>query len=1301
MFFVTVFFRSGAVQSLRENMVARLNQTLAEMQNTLQEKLLHDSTGISDVYLQLQQQMKTTLTEKDISLADFTDSTSVQNAYLQACVPYLQSILRVGDATGAFVVLGSEADFTAGSYTLNSLYLRNAGDGSGAVMEIGLPEIAEQYNLPLDALWSATLRYNQKTDASAMQAFSEPVVRATGSAMLNLHTYGYWSEPFYLHPSNALDTEKIITYTVPLQYKNATIGVLGIELSVKMLQDLLAPAMRGADGDGGFLLVKTAQNVQDNNTVVCRTLTPLSSEMGQVAKQGDTLTLTRVKDEPLYSIEGSTLNASAVYGNLSALHLYGGAASVGTEEWALLAVGNHRLLFGGGDRLFAVFVLCLVLVLAGSAVLLYYVVRSVTRPVRRAVQRVADTQPGQPVDIGPTAVQELDALRQVLLDVGEKQRNATLALISERERYMTALQSSTDEVFEYDVATDTFTSSEFAGGENGQAKEVHNEHFSEVIKASQLTQPEQEQLLALLRNKESGKVVCRSVEKAVQEWFEWRGKAVQSPDGKACKVIGSVRNVTAEVRQKQQKEAQSQKDHATGLRCRQYAEQQVQADLAQGLAEGCGCIMLLDIDGFGRINAQQGSFFADALLAELAQQLRSMMPSSACLARFGGDEIMVWLPQSTVLQARQMAHALQQALAEIRISAQQAASCCFGISAAADAAVTQAEMVEQARFSISYAKSLGRGVVMDYSAMQTLPQAAQWLRTGKKRMINAVAAQAAQQEMALIPFAFDPFEKVADIQLALPLLLRRTGRQFDLCNILVCEASEDFNTVQVLCRWNGTGAVPLAEQSTVQLSAAQYKEGLAAFDAAGNLLCSGSGSLTAAQQRFLQLPQGVSAYGCSMYENGCCTGFVLYMRGQANNIWQTAELTTLSEVTRILTVNRAKRRIDMASRAKSEFLSRMSHEIRTPMNAIMGMTDIAKAEKNVPPRVQDCLAKIDFSTKYLLRIINDVLDMSKIESGRLELEKAPLPLHRLLEDTLHMFSVPAAEKGVRLQLNSTVQGCVVQADSLRLSQVLINLLSNAMKFTSQGGCIKLCAHIAHSTLQQAEVAFAVQDNGIGIASEDQKRIFTAFEQASGKTAQLYGGTGLGLAICDSLVRMMGGEMTLESTVGEGSTFAFTLPFTLAEEQDGGLPPQPQGKKENSLRGRRVLLAEDNEMNTEIAKALLEMEGMVVDTAANGQQAVEMFCAQPPHTYDVILMDIRMPVMDGFAATRAIRALPRPDAKEICIIAMTANAFNEDMKQSVNSGMNGHLSKPVNRVQLTDYLQNALRSGTEDINKGEQ
>lgn len=388
---------------------------------------------------------------------------------------------------------------------------------------------------------------------------------------------------------------------------------------------------------------------------------------------------------------------------------------------------------------------------------------------------------------------------------------------------------------------------------------------------------------------------------------------------------------------------------------------------------------------------------------------------------------------------------------------------------------------------------------------------------------------------------------------------------------------------------------------------------------------------------------------------------------------------------------------ERANAAKSEFLARMSHEIRTPMNTIVTLTELAKEQQAQPQKLKEDLEKIQVSSKLLLNIINDVLDMSAIELHKMKTAKKLFDMQELIGSIATVYESECRQKHITFGLEMKMADGYVLGDAIRVQQIIMNLLSNAYKFTPEEGEIRVMVkEIPTEKKNEAYYKFEVSDNGEGITEEMQQRLFLPFEQERADTYHKYGGSGLGLAIVKNLVELMKGTIACESRKGEGTVFTVILPFELAleetskEEKKGEDKQVEVEKKQYDFGGKTVLLAEDTEMNADITRDLLELVHLKTVWARDGETAVRLFEASAPGEIAAVLMDIHMPKMSGYEAARAIRSMERPDAAEVPIFAMTANAFEEDIKKSQNAGMNEHIAKPVDIYLLYALLAKFLQ-----------
>ena len=578
------------------------------------------------------------------------------------------------------------------------------------------------------------------------------------------------------------------------------------------------------------------------------------------------------------------------------------------------------------------------------------------------------------------------------------------------------------------------------------------------------------------------------------------------------------------------------------------------------------------------------------------------------------------------------------------------------------------------------------------------------------------------EDMTLPALTLNLLDRRLSLAAGMDLLMRRLNEKLDVTNLFITSFQEDYQTASVRYFF---GPIPGIDESAVFPLSREAVDTLQRFGEQGLLRPVYEMPVFAMSEKARAYADGVAF---PMTNAGKYSGAVFFLNGDGKGFDDEETARTLREVGTIIQNRINQEDLDQSAQAKSDFLARMSHEIRTPMNGIIGMTEIALRPGQDDARRVDCLNKVHASSLYLLDLLNGILDMTKIENDKMLLGDAPFSMNHVVEELNAVCAGRLAARNQKLVVDMRMRHDWFTGDALRLDQVLINLVGNAVKYSDDGGTITVTIEeraaiggagaltpgsgaagagaagalpasceaantgaqaagdgVQVSDARTASVYFAVTDRGVGIAEEDIERIFAKFEQVNTTDARQQG-TGLGLAISNRIVLMMGDRIRANSRLGHGSTFYFEIPLAIAKSADKSSRTDAE---QVDFTGKRALVAEDNELNMEIIAYVLGDMGFTVDKAMNGQEAVDAFEQSPAGCYDVILMDVMMPVMDGLAAAHRIRSLDRADAAEIPIVATSANAFAEDVKRSIASGMNAHVSKPIDSAKLAKVLAKVM------------
>lgn len=890
----------------------------------------------------------------------------------------------------------------------------------------------------------------------------------------------------------------------------------------------------------------------------------------------------------------------------------------------------------------------------------------------------------------------------VLVDITEQKRMEK-ELKEERERYRLALECSSVIMYEYDFEKDDLL---IYGNlhEKTQCKynEFHVPNFLEKLNQNDFIHDEDKEM--------AKKFFKRQVEKPIELrirpyygsedtyiWSLLSGTIFKDECYHPIKIIGNFRNIQEEKDKEQKLLDEAFKDKLTKLFTKVTGEELIKRYLKQKKDSVLSALLIVDVDNFKRINDTYGTVFGDSIIIEVAELLQGIAGERNIVVRYSKDCFMILLKD---IKNEEVCHLAEKIIDEIGSiytgeNGGKPFTCTIGI-AFTDYARKYEILLSCAKAALCYGKEHGKQQYVTYK------KAAQLLGVKpenyyKDVVLNKVIKdETIDKSQSLLSFAFEILEKTKDKRSAVNMLLEQIGKKYQLSYLAIARIQIKQGVFEFLHEWStrykfNTRREPLyyeMEDSDIWKQLMESDKDC--------LICKKEEKESSKDFRILFKDQPCeTAFLCRGYEKTYYQGIFIFGSDNPSYEWNEKDQKELKELSKVIYSHLRKLQAEEISRAKTEFLSRMSHEIRTPMNSIFGMLTIAETMVDDKEKTLECLENIGQSAKNLLSLLNDVLDMSSMENGKLKLNEEPFQLNSIVKELEGHTNIQAKQKKIHLVFKKNYNDMLLLGDVYHLNQVLDNLIDNALKFTEENGQVTITVNQTEIGNNMVRVHFSVKDTGIGIAKEHINRIFRPFEQAEECTSKWYGGTGLGLSISSSLVEMMGGKLEVISKQGEGSEFYFDLELPLSSNRN-----RTSYKKsvknhiidfnEYHLEGHRILLVEDNEINIGITDSILNMAGLNVEHAVNGKEALDKYKCSKEYYYEAILMDIRMPIMDGLEASRQIRSLKRRDAKKIPIIAMTANAFDGDVKKSVESGMNGHLSKPIHTERMLEMLKLVIK-----------
>lgn len=916
-------------------------------------------------------------------------------------------------------------------------------------------------------------------------------------------------------------------------------------------------------------------------------------------------------------------------------------------------------------------------------------------------------------------------VRAAVADITER-NEARRELENEQQRYQIALQNSPEYIFEYDINLDVFTTyGNMFDADVPKNIAVKHFNFLSQVNDGQFCNPRDSFKIEALIHGTSGNFEIQLTvpdsakdskdnKEPKYEWFMFFGTPIYE-DKVLCKIIGRISNISV---RKQAESELLEKSYHDGLTLL-YTPARAIVLIEEALdSEKDNALILFDLKSMHRLNESYSMTFGNHILHNAAQVISNLVPEDAITSRVGGDEFLLFLPNSTLAKAKDLSKKIRTKIGELYIGSadkEQHQLDTEIVIASNINAIGKPDML--ALLDIMYQhKKFYSGSIHIIPAgdieLVTPPSQTYENYTSFSGLSTIIANKAPD----VMSFAFDLLEKTRHTPSAINLLLSCLGKKYSLKYIHIFEISTDFLTRTQIYSWSDALEVSQSSRVFHYPSAKVLNEIKSSFDSFGVLDLTEANRPTFSPETLDYLSQYFyqNTMVCSMFHAGNITGAIVFATDIDQKSWTNENKKTLADLAKLITTHINRNRSDRLTQSKTEFLSRMSHEIRTPINGITGMLSIMHKlidddediknhlnDKEYNERFKDCLDKIDKSTDYLLATINDILEMSKIERGKLDLKNDVFSFSDILENMETMFASTLKEKDLHFSVIRKNTDCSVRGDMLRISQILVNLLSNAIRYTPKDGTIILSiTQNAKAETNKSAVTYtiSVSDTGVGIDKDNLQTIIEMFASNNILTTRSNSGFGLGLSISSSIVRLMGSELKVKSTLAKGSEFYFTLTLPIAGINDDAVTEisfpleQKEQKKINRkiFETKRVLLVEDNEINRDIAKSLLEIEGFTVETAVDGQYALDKFTDNPAFYYDVIIMDIRMPRMDGLVATTSIRNTKKQDARTIPIIAMTADVLDEKIEHFIECGMNGYLTKPVDVPHMLELLQSIFQ-----------
>lgn len=1270
--FLTLIF--SGIRSNMENAVIGLDShTVENRKVVLENDMIKQWSSVYKESDSLSSALTKVLSNHQMDMQGFMGSGKVQEEYLETVFYDMVEVLQYNSTSGIFLVLGNDGDTDSegeykGFWVRDSDPQTKTASRTDLLMERGSKVLSQNMSISLDTSWHTDFHFQGNGKRDADDFFYQPYITAENyvDSRTSMKNLGYWSKPFILEDFYK-DNHKMITYSAPLVYDKTVYGVLGIEVGVNDLTKFFQVKDLDSDLNAGFALVV------DHGNGNYEGIAGEGALYDAVSRDGSDFVLEEPVQENLRLVQGAAIGKQQIYGLVSNLELYSRNVPYEDTQWALCGFVTEDSVYGLISDVYERILGAILGSALMAVILVYFLVQYATEPVYHLVESVRGGVKGIH-GFQESGIQELDELHKVIENLTDTQMQTENQLLEEKERYRIAVESSQDAFFTYKCKEKLL---EIVNSKGNDGVWDCGKH-PEFLDNDSIHPADKAKLVNAVKSSDGVLDVDFRLQHANGEfqWVNLSGSITFDENKERSRVVGCIHNVHQHKLLEQAQKRKQIYDSITSF-YRLGSGLEVVETLCRDDPEGV--LVLLEIQQFSKINERYGLIFGDIILEQfaglLAKRFQEDGLNGGIYIRAGADQMLVWLPVCTTGPIVRSVQGLEKEFGALTDEKHLSLSLKCGI-AVTGSRNSLSEALEQTKTALTAARH-GKQEIMFYEELSTVEKAC-----AVDVAFAEVASLERLKEMTLSSIALNLFDRDGDTSVVLDILALKLQEKYHLTDIVITHFNGEYMVNNLLYCWK-TWEKKDGWDGMVHCSEKQYQHFVETQEMQ-QLLTSGESIW---KEPLIQpFASGRNDIVFHMTDNGQYSGSIVFRDIDQDVLEKKEECKCLEEISAIIQNRLNLERHDLSAKAKSDFLARMSHEIRTPMNGIIGMTEIALKDGQTEERRIDCLRKIEYSSEYLLGLINDILDMSKIESGKMRLIEEKCNLMEMIQGLRPLLEAKLNENNIQYIADIQLKNHWFMADSLRLNQVLVNLLGNALKYSRPDGHVWLTVRETEEEKGFSNLYFQVRDDGIGIAPEKQQLIFRQFEQADNSENARKQGTGLGLAISRRIVRMMDSDIKLESEPGKGSSFSFNVKLQPVSGEKTTVTSQPE---EISFPGKRILVVEDNELNMEIICTILENYGIKTEQAVNGKEAVRRMEESVPGYYDMIFMDIMMPEMDGLEATRTIRNLDREDCKKIPIYAMSANAFDEDVKRSLASGMNGHLSKPVNLQVLEKTLQKVL------------